>query len=319
MTSRLRRWIFAGLGSLLLAAQLPADAQNSCPPTAQPLTQEQTEAGVKSARDRGFMWRLVKDGRSSYLYGTVHVAKREWIFPGNTLVSAVRGSDIVALELDVLDPEVLHKMSEGIAPRPDRVLPPALMERLRAQLRAACLPETMLADVVPEMVAITLVVKSGRTDGLDPAYGIDAVVAGLAHGLKKSVVSLETPEQQLALLLARNAREAQANVEQALADLESGKSRVAMGRIAQVWADTRFDELFRYEQWCECLTTEAERAQHKRLLDDRNPALAERIDALHRAGNKVFAAVGSMHMVGKMGLPLLLAQRGYQVERMEFR
>jgi uncharacterized protein YbaP (TraB family) len=265
------------------------------------------------------MWRLVKDGRSSYLYGTVHIAKRDWIFPGNTLVSAVRGSDVVALELDVLDPQVLHKMGEGIAPRADRTLPPALMERLRAQLRSACLPETMLTDVTPEMVAITLVVKSARADGLDPAYGIDAVVAGLAHGLKKSVVSLETPEQQLALLLGRNAREAQANVEQALADLESGKSRVAMSRIAQVWADGRFDELFRYEQWCECLTTEAERAQHKRLLDDRNPALADRIDALHRAGNKVFAAVGSLHMVGKMGLPLLLAQRGYQVERMEFR
>jgi uncharacterized protein YbaP (TraB family) len=319
MPSRLRRWIAAGLAGLLLASQLPAGAQDACPPTPQPLTREQTEAGVRDARDRGFMWRLVKDGRSSYLYGTVHIARRDWIFPGNTLVSAVRGSDVVALELDVLDPEVLRRMGEGIAPRPDRVLPPALAARLRAQLRAACLPEAMLDDVTPEMAAMTLTIKSARVDGLDPAYGIDAVVAGLAHGLKKSVVSLETPEQQLALLLAPTAREAQANVEQGLAELESGKSRAAMVRIAQVWADGRFDELFRYEQWCDCLNTDAERAAHKRLLDDRNPALADRIDALHRAGNKVFAAVGSLHMVGKMGLPLLLAQRGYQVERMEFR
>jgi uncharacterized protein YbaP (TraB family) len=177
----------------------------------------------------------------------------------------------------------------------------------------------MLTDIAPEMVALTLVVKSARVDGLDPAYGIDAVVAGLAHGLKKNVVSLETPELQLSLLLGRNAREAQASVEQSLADLESGRSRASMVRIAQVWADARFDELFRYEQWCDCLKTEAERAQQKRLLDDRNPALAERIDAMHRAGNRVFAAVGALHMVGKMGLPALLAQRGYQVERMEFR
>ena len=92
-----------------------------------------------------------------------------------------------------------------------------------------------------------------------------------------------------------------------------------MERIAQVWAEGRFDELFRYEQWCDCLNTPQEKAQFKRLLDDRNPALAERIDALHNAGNKVFAAVGSLHMVGKMGLPALLAQRGYQVERMEFK
>jgi uncharacterized protein YbaP (TraB family) len=315
------RWIAAFMLVGLLLAGRPAIGQSvdSCPPAAQPLTREQTEAGVKAAHDRGFMWRLVKDGRISYLYGTVHVARRDWIFPGNTLVSAVRGSDIVALELDVLDPAVLQKMSEGIAPRPDRAVPAVVMERLRRALRAACLPEAMLADIAPEMVALTLVVKSARVDGLDPAYGIDAVVAGLARGLKKNVVSLETPELQLSLLLGRNAREAQAIVEQSLADVESGRSRASMVRIAQVWADARFDELFRYEQWCDCLKTEAERAQHKRLLDDRNPALAERIDAMHMAGNRVFAAVGALHMVGKMGLPLLLVQRGYQVERMEFR
>jgi uncharacterized protein YbaP (TraB family) len=177
----------------------------------------------------------------------------------------------------------------------------------------------MLSDMLPEMVATTLIVKSARSDGLDPAYAIDSVVSGLAHGLKKTVMSLETPELQLSLLLGRTPREAQANVEQALAELESGKARRSMERIAQVWAEGRFDELFRYEQWCDCLNTPQEKAQFKRLLDDRNPALAERIDALHSAGNKVFAAVGSLHMVGKMGLPALLAQRGYQVERMEFK
>jgi uncharacterized protein YbaP (TraB family) len=319
------RWISALLAAVLAAALLHAQPPAApagpaiCPPVAAPPSEAQAEAEVKAARDRGFLWRLVKDGRSSYLYGTVHVAKRDWIFPGNTLVSAVRGSDVVALELDVLDPELLRKMLVGIAPRPDRRLAPELAARLRAQLKAACLPEQLMNEMLPEMVAITLVVKSARWDGLDPAYGIDAVVSGLAHGLKKKVVSLETPELQLSLLLGRTAAEAQANVEQALTDLESGKSRLALGRIAQVWADGRFDELFRYEQWCDCLNTEPERLQLRRLLDDRNPALAERIDALHSTGQRVFAAVGSLHMVGKAGLPVLLAQRGYQVERMEFR
>ncbi len=41
----------------------------------------------------------------------------------------------------------------------------------------------------------------------------------------------------------------------------------------------------------------------KRLLDERNPALAERIDALHAGRQAVFAAVGSLHMVGPNGLP----------------
>jgi len=35
-------------------------------------------------------------------------------------------------------------------------------------------------------------------------------------------------------------------------------------------------------------------------------------------GKQVFAAVGSLHMIGPMGLPALMAQRGYRVERVEF-
>jgi len=317
----LRRLAAPLAAAALLCGPVPARADLApvCPPAAQPLTQEQMQAGVRDARDRGFMWRLRKDGRSSFLYGTVHVAKRDWIFPGSTLVSTVRGSDIIALELDVLDPQIVQKMTALIAPRPDRTLPVPLAARLRAQLKAACLPEQLMQEMLPEMVAITLVMKSARADGLDPAYSIDSVVAGLAHGLKKKVISLETPELQLAALLGRTQREAESNVEQALAELESAKTRTTMGRIAQVWAEGRFDELFRYEQWCDCLNTDEEKRLHKRLLDDRNPALAERIDTLHSAGSRVFAAVGSLHMVGKMGLPALLAQRGYQVERMEFR
>jgi uncharacterized protein YbaP (TraB family) len=52
----------------------------------------------------------------------------------------------------------------------------------------------------------------------------------------------------------------------------------------------------------------------KRVLDDRNPGLAASIDALHLGGKRVFAAVGSLHMIGPRGLPALLARRGYRVE-----
>ena len=56
----------------------------------------------------------------------------------------------------------------------------------------------------------------------------------------------------------------------------------------------------------------------KRLLDDRNPTLADRIAALHAEGHAVFAAVGSLHMIGPAGLPTLLAQRGFSVEQVRF-
>jgi hypothetical protein len=317
----LTRWLRALCFGALLAASWPSIAQSpaDCPPVASAVpTAAQLHGGLQSARDHGFLWRIRKDGRTSYLYGTVHVGKLEWMIPGTALMQAVRSSNTIALELDLTDPAVGARLQTLIAPRPGPALPSELIDRLRAQLKLACLPEPLLGEMAPEVLATTLVVMSGRVDGLDPAYAIDAMLAGMGHSLHKSVVSLETPELQFAVLLGRTPQETQAIVEQALAELESGKARPLLTRIARLWATSNLGELDRYAQWCDCMNSDEERAMERRLLDERNPPLAERIDALHAAGQQVFAAVGSLHMIGPLGLPALMAQRGYQVERVVF-
>jgi len=50
----------------------------------------------------------------------------------------------------------------------------------------------------------------------------------------------------------------------------------------------------------------------------RNPPMATSIEALHAAGRRIFVGVGILHMVGDTGLPRLLQQRGFTVERVEF-
>lgn len=296
-----------------------AEAPRVCPPEARSPSPTQIAEGMQAARDRGFLWRATRDGRTSYLYGTVHVGRPEWMFPGPAVLGALRSSDVVALELDVLDPDLVRRLRDGMAPRPDRILPEALTVRLRTQLQAACLPDELLTSTSPEMVATTLTMMSARTAGLDPTYAVDAVYAGLARGLKKPVSSLETPELQLKLLLGDTPEETQGAVESALRELESGSAPPMVTRMAQIWADGRLGELERYETWCECLETDADRVQMRRLLDDRNPGLADHIDAIHASGRSVFAAVGSLHMVGRVGLPNLLAERGYRVERVDFK
>ena len=91
-----------------------------------------------------------------------------------------------------------------------------------------------------------------------------------------------------------------------------------LNRIAKVWTEGNHAELARFESWCNCVDTATERAAMKRLLDDRNPQLAAAIDNLHTSGTRVFAAVGSLHMIGPKGLPALLRQRGYRVEQGDF-
>lgn len=303
----------------LLAAQTALGQTNAaCPPTAEAPTAEQTQAALKAARDRGFLWRVHKDGRSSWLYGTLHIARFEWVFPGPQLTQALRRADTIALELDVLDPDIRQRLVTPPPDVPQLSISNMLSQRLKRQFELACLPPQALEALSPALQAATLMVMAGRRDGLDPAYGIDPMLAGFARGAGKRVVSLETPELQARALLGRTQAEQLQFIEQTLADLEHGRARPALRRIADVWARSDLVEMERYEQWCDCMNSEAERALMARLLDERNTGLAEGIDRLHGEGASVLAGVGSLHMIGPRGLPALMAERGYTVERVVF-
>jgi uncharacterized protein YbaP (TraB family) len=310
------------------AAQPPAQpaAQATvpveCPPTPRMPTAEERARGAEQARDRGFLWRVSKNGRSSYLYGTIHIARMEWMFPGPKVSAALRASQVVAFELDITDADLMRRLQSGFsaqAGEPGAELPEDLSKRLRERLLAACAPPEMLSAMSPEMVGALLVMMSVRRDGLDASYGVDPALAHIAREQLKTVVSLETPELQLKLLKSSSAGDLREGLEKMLDDLEHDRARPMLLRVAQVWADGDADTMLRYREWCDCAKTALERATLKAMLDDRNPAMAARIDALHAGGKTVFAAVGSLHMFGKSGLPALLARRGYKVERIEFK
>ena len=299
---------------LSVRAQAPATPV-ACPPEAQLPSADQVQAGMRAARDRGFLWRIDKDGRSAYLYGTLHVAKLAWTFPGPRVAQAMAASDTLALEIDLRDPDVLRSLVDGLAAAVGSPLPEPLRQRLARLAAAECLSSEAFTRLSPELQIGTLLSVAGRRDGLDPAYGVDDVLSGWGHATGKTVVSLETPAVQLRALLLPDAAEQISFVESALDELESGRAGPQLAHMAQVWADGDLPTLTRFEDWCECMKTGSDRAAMARLLDDRNPALADAIDALHASGKRVFAAVGSLHMIGPGGLPARLAQRGYRVER----
>lgn len=307
----------AALPLVLSTPALHAAPPATCPAPPPPLSVEQVQQGLREARDHGYLWRLRKDGRESWLYGTLHVARQPWMFPGPRTLAALRSADRVALELDLLDPAIVKRLQALVAAVPGQPpLPAAVATRLAAQAEAACV-SGQLDGLRPEMQAVTLMSLIGRADGLDPVYGIDNFLAGLAHGLKKPVISLETPEAQVALLVSSDTSTRNKTVTTLLDELERGDAQRVMLRLALAWADGRMDDLDHYAQWCQCLETAEQRDFHRRLIDERNLALARRIDAVHEAGHTVFAAVGALHMAGPQALPKLMAERGYTVERIE--
>lgn len=311
MLARLR----ATLGLLLVAAGLlggaaPARAQDAaaaCPP---PLP-----AAGGPAQDRGLLWRITRDGRSSWLYGTLHVGRPAWQRPGPKVATALRASDVLALELDPGDPAVAAALAALPHGPP---LPPALQQRLQRAYDRACLAPAALSALHPVMQATTLLLLEARWLGLDPAYAQETLLAAQARAAGKRVVALESAAQQQAVLVPADAGQAQAQIGQTLQQLEDTSGRRVLRRLAEAWEQGDLAALEDYLTWCECGDSEADREFMRRLNDERNGPLADGIAALHDRGQRIFAAVGALHMTGPQALPALLAARGFRVERVGF-
>jgi uncharacterized protein len=296
------------------AASAAPAVPTACPPVPQAPTAEQIQAAQRDARDRGFLWRISKQGRSSYLFGTLHVGKLPWVFPGPRLREAIAGTDTLALEVDVTDPELLRNPpAAATAPLP---LPDTMRARLAQQIAAACLSEQALQRFNPLMQAVTLTVLSGRWEGLDAGFAQEIVLANSARAQRRPIIALENAQSQMALLLPSDPDQARHLLDQALEQLERGRTRPLLRRMAEAWSDGRLSELEHYSQWCECADTAEDRAFLRRLNDERNAPMADRVDALHGEGKRVLVAVGALHMTGEQGLPRLMAARGYTVERL---
>jgi uncharacterized protein len=304
----------------LASATVRAQTSNaaSCPPQATAPTPQQLQAAQAQAKDRGFLWRVTKDGHKHHLFGTIHVGKLDWAFPGAKLRAALAEAQTVAFELDPLDPAVQSSLRTASG-NSNAKLPAALDAQLKSEIERACLPAQALAGLHPMMQAMTAMMVDAARDGLQVAYGQEFVLAGAARARKLRTVSLETAERQLAAIIPSDAAQAERTLASTLEQMQSGLGRRVLLRMAAAWERGDLQEIETYERWCDCVQTDDDRAMLKALNDERNPAMAERIEALHGEGQRLFVAVGALHMTGPKALPALLKARGFTVQRVEFR
>ena len=284
-------------------------AEPICPPSAVVPTQDQLAEAGRNARDHGALWRFEKDGRSGYLYGTIHIANLEWAMPGPTIGRALREAETIAIEADPGDPATGAGMAAPQEPHEAPSLPPALVSRLRSQAARACEPWETLESMPPLMMVTRLTLLDARWDGLHTDYSIEAVLASFARRTGKHLATLETIAIQRAALVTGSPTEQAMEVDQRLTALENGSARKAMAVIATAWARGDLDAL------ASLYAPPDAREALERMAGARNSAIAARIDELHRDGRRLFAAAGVLHMVGDAPLQKLLAQRGFMVER----
>ena len=300
--------------ALTVATSPAAAAERACPPAAGVPTPAEITQAMRSARDRGALWRFARDGRHGYLYGTIHVGKLDWAVPGRAVFGALADAETIVLEADPLDATFHAGVIAPAQPHEAPALPAPLVARLSRQADRTCASWRRLQTMPPMMIAATLTLLDAAWEGFFAEYASEMVLAGYARGADKPIATLETTAIQRAAINGGLPAEQLASVDILVTGLEQGTTRKELVSVAEAWARGDLDALRRSL----VDIAPAERAGVERMVLPRNPAMAASIETLHASGRRVFVGVGILHMVGATGLPRLLQERGFTVERMEF-
>ena len=293
---------------------LPPSLQAQCIP--QPdLEAVYKRAKPELAKDAGFLWQIEKDVRISHLYGTMHVLPENLVVPGKKTTQAFLGSDLLALEMDILDAKIIAEYKEEVKRAPDQMKLSVAQKDEAMRLAKSLCAEKDIDDAYPWSLKYTQIsVAKMRSLGYEPAFGREIFFSIVAKGVQKSVYSLETVRVQVRALTEGWDVPA-ASVDKYLSGIQSGSTERMMQSMISMWSNNELEKFADLDSWCEC----KDDAFTKHLLigmnDGRNPGMADNLDRLISSGKTVFAAVGALHMTGTLALPKLMEQKGYVVRR----
>ena len=139
-------------------------------------------------------------------------------------------------------------------------------------------------------------------------YGTEMQLTHLAKKRKMQVTSLESVEQQMKILSSISTEAQDQMLETAV---ESGDEDFA--ELLGAWQSGDEEEMERIllREWDDPAARELLEA----VVFQRNVNMALQLDQRTLDGRDRFVVVGASHLVGERGIPALLAERGYAVER----
>lgn len=252
-----------------------------------------------------------------YLLGSIHALKPDTKWEDAAITRAYRDAGECWFEL------VLPKNPAETVPLlfargfdPAHPLPPLLSPADRAALhrRVAALDlpggDAAVDAMRPWMAWMTLMAATMKTNGLDGDSGVDTVLQHRAEVDGKTVVGLETLEQQVAIF----ADAPQATGLQLLHDILAAPARADDGaaQLVRRWRDGDIEAVGR------SMNTVARRlgpSLADALLQGRNRAWADRLAGLAGSGKTVLVTVGAGHLAGPGNLREQLQARHFTIER----
>lgn len=288
-----------------------------CPAQARaPVGESEPGRSPAGAFDHGVLWKVSgrggEGGRPSYLFGTIHSDDPRVVQLPRQVRAAFDESDHFCMEL-LLDPRASSVLAQSVVfPQGQdlrAMIGGTLFEQIVPLMADHGVPEQALLRLKPWAVLMILSSPKQKTGRV-----LDLSLHERAKRQGKSTCGLETVEEQVAIFDT-------ASVAEQLILLRDTVKRYS--QLPDLF--TRLIDRYLARDLAGLLTLSQESGPTdaavkrvfdvfmRRLLDQRNPRLLDRMDAAIRAGG-AFIAVGALHLPGEQGLLRLLHQQGYALE-----
>lgn len=311
------------LALLLALARLAAPAAPAtASPSAEYLPYGSAPVGPApvAARHQGGLYRISEHGRVAYLFGTVHMGTSAFYPLPPEVVRALGEARRVVVEVDTRanDAYLAALARHGHYPPGDdlrRHLSAEVAAALTEALHARGVSVASMADCKPWLVANLLLSMELESRGYRRDQGVEQALLTAARRHGAAVTELESADYQLGLFDTLDPVQSERYLKETLDGLLDGSAARKVQAVVDAWAsgDVRaLDGLLH-----DATTGSGVMADFTRrvLLGRRNPEMAAEIERLMRRDSVTFVGVGCLHLLGADGLPQLLAQRGYLVER----
>ena len=273
-----------------------------------------------AARHQGGLFRISEHGRVAYLFGTVHMGSSGF-YPLPPEVSRALGEArrvVVELDTRANDAYLAAVDHHGhYAPDDDlrRHLSPTVAAALTEALHARGVSVASVAHCKPWLVANLLLSMELERKGYRRDQGVERALLDAARRHGAAITELESADYQLGLFDTLDAVQSERYLKETLDGLLDGSAARKVQAVVDAWSagDARALDALLHDA-----TTGAgvlPDFTRRVLLGRRNSEMAARIEGLMRRDSVTFVGVGCLHLLGPNGLPQLLAQRGYLVER----
>jgi uncharacterized protein len=303
--------------AMLLACTLPACGPQ---PAQALLAPARSDQPAFSSSVSPALWKVTSKGKTHgtvYLFGAIHLLPRETVWQGPLLDRAIEASDSLTIEVTAVnDAAAVSKqfsamaVTPGLPPITERI-DPKLRRQFNAVVGQSSSTMTELNRLETWAAALRIIPLFSADIGLSAAYAVDAVLQQRFASLGKPVLAMETVSQQFSYFDSLPEGDQRKMLNAVLKNASGQKDHAK--KLLNAWL--RGDQAkLRVEAQSGIIASPRMREV---LLDGRNRNWTTQIAGWLDAKEHRFIALGAGHLAGPLGVPALLAEKGYQVTRIQ--